>query len=136
MEKKVVFSSKQENPTVLHSNVYLCKMGSIRQQRIEKLIQEELSKYFQRNASSICLGAMVTPTVVRVTPDLGLARVYLSIFSGPSKEEVLNNILNEKSKVRGEVGKVLKNMRSIPDLDFKIDDSLDYAAKIDELLKK
>lgn len=111
-------------------------MGSIRQQRIEKLIQEELSTYFQRNAASVCLGAMVTPTVVRISPDLGLARVYLSIFAGPSKEEVLKNILHEKGKVRGEIGKALKNMRSIPDLDFKIDDSLDYAAKIDELLKE
>lgn len=78
----------------------------------------------------------MTATVVRVTPDLSLARVYLSIFAGPPKEEVLANIQANKGKVRGDVGRRLKNMKHIPDLEFKIDDSLDYAEKIDELLKK
>ena len=111
-------------------------MGSIRQNKIEKVIQGEVSKIFQQNARELCLGAMVTATVVRVTSDLSLARVYLSIFAGPPKEEVLANILANKGKIRGEVGRRLKNMRHIPDLDFLIDDSLDYAEKIDELLKK
>lgn len=111
-------------------------MGSIRQNKIEKVIQEEVSKVFQQNARELCLGAMVTATVVRVTPDLSLARVYLSIFAGPPKEEVLHNIQINKGKIRGDVGRRLKNMRHIPDLAFHIDDSLDYAEKIDELLKK
>lgn len=111
-------------------------MGSIRQNRIEGVIQEEISTLFQRNAAELCLGAMVTPTVVRITPDLSLARVYLSIFAGPPKEEVLQNILINKGKIRGEVGRRIKNMKMIPDLDFKIDDSLDYAMEIEELLKK
>jgi len=111
-------------------------MGTIRQNKIEKVIQEEVSKVFQQNARELCLGAMVTATVVRVTSDLSLARVYLSIFTGPPKEEVLLNIQSNKGKIRGEVGRRLKNMRHIPDLDFYIDDSLDYAEKIDELLKK
>ena len=111
-------------------------MGSIRQNRIENVIQEEVSKVFQKNAKELCLGAMVTATVVRVTPDLSLARVFLSIFAGPPKEEVLQNILANKGKIRGDVGRRLKNMKHIPDLDFKIDDSLDYAMKIEELLKK
>lgn len=55
-------------------------MASIRQNRVERVIQEELSQYFQRNASEVCLGAMVSVTIVRVTSDLSLARVYLSIF--------------------------------------------------------
>lgn len=111
-------------------------MGSVRQNRIENVIQEEIAKILQRQSAELCLGAMVTPTVVRITPDLSLARVYLSIFAGPPKEEVLQNILVNKSKIRGEVGRAIKNMKHIPDLDFKIDDSLDYAMKIDELLKK
>ena len=111
-------------------------MSSIRQSRIEKVIQSELSVFFQRNAREICLGAMVTPTVIRVTPDLSLARCYLSIFAGPAKEEVLKNIELNASKIRGEVGRRLKNMKHIPDFVFHIDDSLDYANEIDELLKK
>src|SRR5690554_7316997 len=111
-------------------------MGSIRQQKISKVIQEELSVIFQRQARELGLGAMVTVTTVRVTSDLSLARVYLSIFAGPPKEEVLAHIQSNKGKVRGEVGKRLKNMHHIPDVAFYIDDSLDYAEKIDELLKK
>jgi ribosome-binding factor A len=110
-------------------------MASIRQNKIEGVIQEELSMFFQRNAREICLGAMVTVTIVRVTPDLSLARIYLSIFAGPDKADVLKSIQENQSKIRGEVGKRLKSMRKIPDLIFHIDDSLDYAEKIDELLK-
>ena len=111
-------------------------MGSIRQNRLEGVIQEEMGTYFQRNAREVCLGAMVTVTTVRVTSDLSLARCYLSIFAGPDKKEVLNNIIVNTSKIRGEVGKRLKNMRKIPDLVFHIDDSLDYAMQIESLLKK
>jgi ribosome-binding factor A len=111
-------------------------MGSIRQNKIETVIREELSVYFQRNAREICLGAMVTVTVVRVTADLSLAKCYISIFAGPDKKEVLENIKLNTKAIRGEVGKRLKNMRKIPDLLFYIDDSLEYASEINELLKK
>lgn len=111
-------------------------MGSIRQNKIEGVIQEELSTFFQRNAREICLGAMVSVTSVRVTSDLSLARCYLSVFAGPDKKEVLVNVKIHAGKIRGDVGKRLKNMRKIPELLFFIDDSLDYAAEIDQLLKK
>ncbi len=110
-------------------------MASIRQNRIEEVIREELSVFFQRNAREICLGSMVTVTTVRVTADLSLARVYLSIFAGPDKREVMDNIQMNASRIRGEVGRKLKNMRKIPELTFHIDDSLDYAQEIDNLLK-
>lgn len=111
-------------------------MSSIRQNKVERVVQEELSMIFQRNARELCLGAMVSATVVRVTPDLSLARCYLSVFAGPPKQEVLDNIVLNTSKIRGEVGRRLKNMSRIPELSFYIDDSLDYANEIDELLKK
>jgi len=111
-------------------------MSSIRQSRIEGVIQEELSVFFQRNAREICLGAMVTVTVVRISPDLSTTKCYLSIFAGPPKDEVLENIKVHSSRIRGDIGKRLKNMKHIPKLAFFIDDSLDYASKIDELLKK
>lgn len=119
-------------PTIL----YFCHMSSIRQNRIEGVILEELSVFFQRNAREVCLGAMVSVTVVRVTADLSLARCYVSIFAGPDKKEVIESIQTHTKKIRGEVGKRLKNMRKIPELLFFIDDSLDYASQIDVLLKK
>jgi ribosome-binding factor A len=60
----------------------------------------------------------------------------LSFFLGPDKQTVLENIKANYGKIRGEIGKRLKNMHKIPELTFHIDDSLDYAMKIDELLKK
>lgn len=111
-------------------------MGTVRQNKIEQVIQQEISGVLQRNAREYCLGAMVSVTVVRITPDLSLARTYLSIFAGPSKEEVLSEIREHKGQIKSELGKRLKNMRKMPELDFKIDDSLDYAMEIDQLLKK
>ncbi|MDC1403592.1 30S ribosome-binding factor RbfA [Crocinitomicaceae bacterium] len=111
-------------------------MSSIRQSKIEAGIQQELATVFQRNASEICLGAMVSVSTVRITSDLSLARCYLSIFAGPNPKEVLENVIANKGKIRGEVGKRLKNMKKLPQLAFFIDDSLDYAQNIEELLKK
>jgi ribosome-binding factor A len=110
-------------------------MSSIRQSKIEGVIQQELSVYFQRNARETCLGAMVSVTVVRVTADLSLAKCYISVFGASDKQEVLKSIKANTSHVRGYLGKALKNMRKMPELAFYIDDSIEYASKIDELLK-
>ncbi|MEY4603649.1 MAG: ribosome-binding factor [Bacteroidota bacterium] len=111
-------------------------MGTIRQNKIEGVIQQELAGFLQRNAREVCLGALVTVTAVRVTADLSLAKCYVSSFAGPEKGKVLESIKSHAGKIRGEIGKRLKNMRKIPELHFYIDDSLDYAEKIDNLLKK
>lgn len=95
-----------------------------------------MANYFLRGCQEICLGSMVTVTNVRVTSDLSLARCYLSIYNTENKEAVLENINLNKGKVKYEVASRLKNMRKSPALSFFIDDSLDYAMKIDELLKK
>lgn len=110
-------------------------MGSIRQEKVSGIIKKELAIIFQRNANELCLGSMVTPTVVRVTSDLSLARVYLSVFAADDPQEVIDFIDQHKGLIKKEVGRKLKNFRKIPDLLFKIDDSLDYANEIDELLK-
>ena len=110
-------------------------MSSIRQNRIESTIQQELSLVFQKNSREICLGAMVSVATVRVSPDLSLAKAYLSIFAGPDPKEVMESIQSSKGKIRLEVGKRLKNMKKVPELAFFRDDSLDYAEKIDGLLK-
>jgi ribosome-binding factor A len=80
---------------------------------------------------------MITVTVVNIAPDMTYAKVYISIFGGKDDAEVFENIKKNSGHVRGILGNRLgKSLRRIPNLDFKIDDSIDYANKIDELLKK
>lgn len=111
-------------------------MNSIRQDKVGMLVQKELSTYFQQNARNICLGSMVTVTKVRVSSDLSVAKVYLSVFTGPDKNEVLKNIKENVWTIRHFLANSVKHqMRKTPELVFYLDDSLDYAEKIDELLK-
>jgi len=82
-------------------------------------------------------GKLITVTVVRVTKDLGIARIYLSIYPSQYAEEILKEIKLGNKSIRGELGrKIGKSVRIIPDLEFYIDDSLDYIEHIDELLGK
>lgn len=112
-------------------------MDSNRQKRIGRLLQKDLGDMFQREVRELLMGSMVSVTAVRVTADLSIARIYLSIFPGNKKDEVFNNIVQNKSHIRYLLGKrVGKQLRVIPDLEFFIDDSLDYLEKIDRLLKE
>ncbi len=111
-------------------------MESTRQKKIGKLLQKDISEMFQREAREYTLGAMVSVTVVRVTSDLSIAKVYISIFPTGKKDEVFNNIDENVSKLRYMLGqRVGKQLRVIPELHFFIDDSLDYIDNIDRLLK-
>jgi len=111
-------------------------MASIRQEKIAGVIQKELSLIFQKEARSICMGAMVSVTIVRVSPDMGTAKVYLSIFGAKENEEVLTSIQDNTRQVRHALAQIVKNqLRKTPELMFYLDDSYDYARNIDELLK-
>lgn len=111
-------------------------MESTRQQKISRLLQKELAEIFQKESRTMFMGKMISVTVVRVTPDLALARAYLSIFPSDNTSEVLKHIRIANPKIRGLLGrKVGKQLRVIPELEFYIDDSLDYIDNIDRLLK-
>lgn len=113
-------------------------MASIRQEKVAKLIQQELAIIFQQNSKTLFGGAFITVTVVRMSPDLGAARIYLSYFanSGSNKKEFIEMIRDKTSKIRGLLGNVVgKQLRIVPELYFYLDDSLDYAEEIDNLLK-
>lgn len=111
-------------------------METTRQSKINRLIQKDLSELFQRECREFCSGAMVSVTVVRISPDLSVAKVYLSIFPSAKADEIQKNISEASSQIRYNLGKkVGKQLRIVPELKFFIDDSLDYADKIDELLK-
>ncbi len=112
-------------------------MSSIRQKKIEAVLQAELGNYFRAEARAVCLGAMVTVTEVRIVPDMSYLKAYLSIFGHQDVAEVFKNIRAHKDEIRYELGKKLgKSMRRIPDLSFHIDDTLNYVEEIDQLLKK
>ena len=111
-------------------------MESKRQQKVGRLLQKELANIFQREDSLKFKGVFITVTMVRMTTDLGVARVYLSIFPSTNAKDVLVAIRESGHEVRHKLGNALRHsLRRIPELEFFIDDSLDYAERIDELLK-
>jgi ribosome-binding factor A len=112
-------------------------MESTRQLKVSRLLQKELGTYFQREAGSICPGKLITVTQVRITPDLSIARIYLSIFPSVNAEDELMSVKTHYKPIRHELGKSVKNqLRIVPELEFYIDDSLDYYYHIDDLMKK
>ena len=111
-------------------------METTRQQKIARLLQRELSELFRLQTQAMH-GTLVTVSAVRVSPDLSIAKGYLSIFPSEKAEEILKNINENARSIRYEIGtKVRYQLRVIPEFKFFIDDSLDYIDRIDELLKK
>lgn len=109
---------------------------STRQNKVARLIQKELSEIFQRESQDLFRGSMISVTIVRISRDFSFARCYLSIFPSDKSSEILEAIKTNYSKIRGALGsRIGKQVRIIPQLEFFIDDSLDYIDHIDSLLK-
>lgn len=112
-------------------------MEGLRQQKVSRLLQKELGEIFQREGRSLFSGAFITVTKVRVSPDLSVAKVYLSFFSVKDTAALMKKITDETKTIRRTLGDKIKNqVRVIPNLTFFIDDSLDYLEKIENLLKQ
>ena len=110
---------------------------STRQKKVGRQIQRDLGKIFQESSRELFAGKMITVTRVRMSPDLSLARVYLSVFPQVTPEEFDALVNVHKKEIRYRLGQLLRHqLRSIPELAFFLDDSLDYIDKIDDLLKK
>lgn len=111
-------------------------MESTRQQKVARLIQKDMAEILRSTGSKYSKGEMISVTVVRITPDLGLAKVYLSIFPSPNSKEIMGRIEHNATTLRYELGKrVGKQLRIVPELKFFLDDSMDYAQRIDDLLE-
>lgn len=111
-------------------------MDSTRQQKIAKLIQKELAEIFLQDGLPF-YDCMITVTKTNVTKDLSLARSYISIFNAEDNEQVLKAVKSNIKDIRFRLGQKVKNqLRVIPQLDFFIDDSLDYIENIENLLKQ
>ncbi len=110
-------------------------MDTKRQEKISRLIQRSLGEIFQRETRHLFGTAMITVTHVRVTRDLSLARVHLSLFATDDKKKLFQLIGEKKSEIRGLLGnKVGKQIRKVPDLQFFLDEALDEIQRIDDLL--
>ena len=110
-------------------------MGTTRQNKIARLLQKELGDIFLLQTKSMH-GVLVSVSAVRISPDMSIARVYLSIFPSEKGEELIKNINANMKSIRYELGtRVRFQLRIIPELKFFLDDSLDYLERIDELLK-
>ena len=118
-------------------NRYFCKMENTRLDRVSKLLQKDLGEIIQIDLKHVTKGAMVTVTKVKVSPDLSLAKVYLSLFATPDKEVLMADIKRHSSEIRGKLGSLIRNqLRVVPNLQFYDDDSLDYIENIENLLNE
>jgi ribosome-binding factor A len=111
-------------------------METTRRQKVARQIQKDLSDIFMHATHAITQNKMITVTVVRMSPDLSLAKVYLSIFPSNDAAKIIDNLQHHVKHIRLELGKKVRHqLRIVPELAFFVDDSLDYAERIDELLK-
>ena len=111
-------------------------METTRQSKIARLIQKDLSNIFQAQTRQM-RGVVVSVSVVRVSPDLSIAKVYLSVFPSSRAQEIIDNVNNNAKQIRCELVNLESHqLRIIPELKFFLDDSLDYIDNIDRLLKQ
>ena len=109
--------------------------GSIRQQKFSKLVLKELSDIFQRDKRGLLDNSLITVTDVLVSPDLGIARVYLSMMLAKDKQAIIDKVTAHKSEIRKALGdRIRKQVRVIPDLIFFIDELEEKATKMDALI--
>ena len=112
-------------------------MESTRQKKVSRLIQKELSVIFQQNTQEILGNIMVSLTIVRISPDLADANIFLSIFPVDDPQVALKVIRSNTVMIRKKLGESVRNqLRIVPTLQFHLDDSAAYAEEIDRLLKK
>jgi ribosome-binding factor A len=110
-------------------------MDNKRQQKFSRLIQKELGDIFQRETKSQFGSAFITVTRVQVSPDLGVARIYLSFMLAPNKQLLLEDIQEKTKLIRQILGNRIRHQaRIIPELVFFLDETAEYAAKMDTLI--
>jgi len=112
-------------------------MESVRQSKVAKLIQKELAEIFRANSKKYFDDGFITVTVVRVSSDLGSAKAYISIMANKDVNAIFKLVNDQKQLIRKLLGNSIgKQVRIIPELSFFIDDSYDYAEKINKILNK
>lgn len=112
-------------------------MESKRQQKFAGVIQEDLAAIFQREGMNYLPNTLVTITKVRVTPDLAIARIFLSFLGNPNVQTALHTIKSHASEIRYKLGARIKDqVRIIPQLEFFVDDTSEYVERMDKIFDK
>ena len=113
------------------------KQATTRQLKVARELQKHLAEIIRAKGMAAFGGALVTVSEVRVSPDLSVAKVFVRIFPSEKQGPVMQLLEENNKALRGELGHVVaKQLRIVPELNFLLDSSLDYAQHIDELLKK
>lgn len=111
-------------------------MDSVRQLKYAKLIQRELGDLFLKEGRNWYGNYFITVTGVKVTPDLGLARIHVSLFKAPKPADVMKVINQHTHEIRHQLAlRIGKQVRVVPALEFFLDDTLDYVERMDNLFK-
>jgi ribosome-binding factor A len=112
-------------------------MFSTRQNKVSRLIQKDLGTMFTRESFDLPVGAMITITTVRITGDLKIAKIYISVFPANKAGEIINHLNLVKNQIRYSLGKKIRHqLKEVPEIHFFQDDSLDYIDNIENLLDK
>ncbi len=112
-------------------------MESRRQEKFARLLQKDLGEIFQQKTNSLFGGTFITVSNVLVSPDLGYLKVYLSFLNAKDKNEKIKEIKFHSRQIRKELaGRIKNQVRKIPEIEFFLDDSLDYVSKMEDLFKK
>lgn len=107
---------------------------SKRQQRFAGVIQQDLAEMFQREGNVWAPGAFVTVTKVRVTPDLAIARIYLSFLNTQTAKDDIATIKTKTNEIRYKLGARIKHQaRIVPQLEFFLDDTNEYVEHMDKI---
>jgi len=109
-------------------------MSSHRIDKVEQLIKEEISSVFLHKIQQPELG-FITITNVKVSPDLKLAKIYLSVFEKEKREFVMARINNKTKFIRTELAHRIR-LKFVPEIKFFIDDTQDFVEKIEGLIDR
>lgn len=109
--------------------------GSTRQQKYARLIQKEISDIFQRDKKGILENAFITVADVKVSPDLSVAKIYLTMMLEKDKAAILERINGRKSEIRKALGNSIgKHVRIVPEIIFYIDEVEERASRLEKLI--
>lgn len=108
-----------------------------RQEKVSKQIQKDMADIILLHNRELAPGKILTVTEVRITPDLGLARILISAFPSENNADIVKELNDKKGLYRNELSKKMRHqLKKMPEIEFFLDDSLNYIEKIDNLLKK
>lgn len=111
-------------------------METTHQQKIAKQIQKDVAEIFQKEGAALVRGLLVTVTGVRVSPDFGYAKIYVSVFPFDRSAELMKTLEHQNWFVRRALGQRLRNqLKNVPEIQFFLDDSLEYIEHIEQALK-